>query len=128
MPSSKRARKTKDNYKIGREYEELAAQFFLEQGFHLLHRNYRAGHKEIDLIVRKGDLVAFVEVKSAKSKSMGHPSERITKKKKTNLIKAAQTYLIENKIDNSDFRFDAVIFVDGKIEHYPDAFSLTDED
>jgi len=128
MPSSKRAKKTKYNYKIGREYEELAAQFFLENGFYLLHRNYRAGHKEIDLIVRKGNLVAFVEVKSAKSKSLGHPSERITKKKKENIIKAAQQYLIENKIDDSDLRFDAVTFVDGKIEHYPDAFLVSDED
>lgn len=128
MPSSKRGKKSKENYEVGREYEELAAQFFLDNGYHLLHRNYRAGHKEIDLIVRKGHLVAFVEVKSSKSKSLGHPSERITKKKKENLIKAAQQYLIENKIDDSDFRFDAVTFVGGKIEHYPDAFSLSDVD
>jgi putative endonuclease len=127
MPSSKRAKTSKDSLTVGREYEELAARFFLDKGFQLLHRNYRAGHKEIDLIVRKGDTVAFVEVKSARSKSLGHPSERITKKKRENLIKAAQQYLIENKIDDSDFRFDAVTFVDGKIEHYPDAFSLTDD-
>ncbi|MGH8015861.1 MAG: YraN family protein, partial [Candidatus Zixiibacteriota bacterium] len=97
MPSSKKVPSPKDSIKIGRSYEELAARYFTDRNYVILHRNYRAGHKEIDLIVQKGGVVAFVEVKAAKSKSRGHPAERVTRKKISNLTKAAQQYLIENK-------------------------------
>lgn len=128
MPSSKKGNSEKDRIKIGRSYEELAAQYFLEHNYIILNRNYQAGHKEIDLIVQKGDCVTFVEVKSAKTKSMGHPAERITKKKRNNLIKAAQQYMTENDLTGADLRFDVVTFLDGKIEYYPDAFSIDQSD
>jgi putative endonuclease len=97
--------------------------FFLDKHYTILHRNYHAGHKEIDLIVQKGNIVVFVEVKSAKSKSMGHPAERVTKKKRNNLILAAQQFLIEKNITENDLRFDVVTFLGGKIEHFPSAFT-----
>jgi len=127
MPSSRKGSSKQNRVKTGRDYEELAAQFYLKRNFQILHRNYQAGHKEIDLIVRKDDEVVFVEVKAAKSKSLGHPAERVTKKKISNLTRAAQQYLIENKIDDADLRFDVITFLDGKIEHYPAAFSADEE-
>ena len=127
MPSSKKGSSEKDRIKIGREYEELAAQFFLDRHYTILHRNYHAGHKEIDLIVKKEKVIVFVEVKAAKSKSMGHPAERVTKKKIANLTKAAQQYLIEYKIADADLRFDVVTFLGGKIEHFPSAFTADEE-
>ena len=45
-------------------------------------------------------------------------------KKINNLIKAAQQYLIENKIEGCDLRFDVVTFVAGELEHYPAAFEI----
>jgi putative endonuclease len=128
MPSSRKGNSTEDRIRIGRSYEELAAQFFLDRHYTILHRNYHAGHKEIDLIVQKGNVVAFVEVKSAKTKSMGHPAERVNKKKIANLTQAAQQYLIENKITDTDLRFDVVTFLGGKIEHYPAAFTADERD
>jgi putative endonuclease len=124
MPSSRKGVSKPDRIKIGREYEELAARFFLERNYIILNRNYQAGHKEIDLIVKKGNGVAFVEVKSAKSDTLGHPAERVTKKKRDNLVKAAQQYLAENDLSGADLRFDVVTFLDGKIEHYPGAFTV----
>jgi len=128
MPSSKKGNQNKENFRIGRDFEELAAQFFLDRNYLILNRNYRAGHKEIDLIVQKGDVVAFVEVKSVKSKSLGHPVERVTRRKISNLTKAAQQFLIENDITGADLRFDVVTFVNGKIEHFPAAFPAAEED
>ena len=127
MPSSRKGNSKEDRIKIGREYEELAAQFFLDKQYTILHRNYHAGHKEIDLIVKKEKVIVFVEVKAAKSKSMGHPAERVTKRKISNLTKAAQQFLIENKITDADLRFDVITFLDGKIEHFPSAFSADEE-
>ena len=124
MPSPKKRKQEKDRVKIGRSYEALAAHFFLDSGYLILNRNYRAGQKEIDLIVQKGNSLVFVEVKSASSTRFGHPAERVDKKKINNLIKAAQQYLIENKIEGCDLRFDVVTFVGGELEHYPAAFEI----
>ena len=124
MPSPKNRKPKKDRVKIGRSYEELAAHFFLDSGYMILSRNYRAGQKEIDLIVQKGNTLVFVEVKSASSAKFGHPAERVDKKKIANLILAAQQYLIENNIEGCDLRFDVVTFVKGKMEHYPAAFEI----
>jgi len=109
-----------------RSYERLAASFFEQNGFEILQRNWQTGHREIDLIVRKGTLIIFVEVKSASSRKFGHPAERVDDKKIINLTKAAQQYLIDNKIEKYDLRFDVVTFVNGKLEHFPDAFPAKD--
>ena len=124
MPSSKNRKPEKDKVKIGRSYEELAAQFFLDSGYLILLKNYRAGKKEIDLIVQKGNALVFVEVKSTSSAKFGHPAERVDKRKIANLTQAAQQYLIENNIEGCDLRFDVVTFVKGKMEHYPSAFDI----
>lgn len=123
MPSSKsnsgrKATKTD----IGRRYEQQAALFFEREGFKVLARNWRAGRKEIDLIVRKGDVVAFVEVKAALSTRWGHPAEKVDRKKQTHLTEAARRFIDDNKIAGVDLRFDVVTFTGGKLEHYPNAF------
>ena len=112
----------KNRVSIGRGYEQLAALFFEQNGYEILEHNWRAGSREIDLIIRKDDLIVFVEVKSVSDESHGHPAERIDRKKVANLTKAAQQYLIAKDISNCDLRFDAVTFVSGKLEHFPDAF------
>lgn len=123
MPSSNDRLYDKERrMKTGQTFERLAAAFFEQNGFEILQRNWRTGRREIDLIVKKGGLIAFVEVKSASSKKYGHPANRVDDKKVANLTKAAQQYLIDNKIENCDLRFDVVTFVNGKLEHFPDAF------
>jgi putative endonuclease len=110
--------------KIGAEFEQRAAQFFTQQGFEILDRNWQAGHREIDLVARKNDLVVFVEVKSSSSPAFGHPAERVDKTKIRHLGAAAQQYLIEKNIQGVDLRFDVVTFVGGQMEHFPSAFEL----
>ena len=113
-----------DKITRGRQYEQLAARFYEQNGYEILEQNWRTGHKELDLIVRKSDLLVFVEVKSAQSKKFGHPATWVDTRKQSNLIGAAQQYLIDNEIDGSDLRFDVVTFTDGKLEHFPDAFPV----
>jgi putative endonuclease len=108
----------------GRKFEDLAAKYYEQSGFEVLERNWRAGRKELDLIVRKGNLIVFVEVKSTYSREFGHPSERVHTHKIRNLTDAAQQYLIANAIGGADLRFDVVTFVNGILEHYPDAFPV----
>ncbi|UCC45519.1 MAG: YraN family protein [Candidatus Zixiibacteriota bacterium] len=123
-PSSKPGRNRKSRQLQGRAFENLAGQFYTDQGFEILERNWRAGRKEIDLIVRKNTLIVFVEVKSAYSRKFGHPAEKVDERKIQNLSEVAQQYLITKNIKGTDLRFDVVTFIDGKLEHFPDAFSI----
>lgn len=114
------------NVARGRKFEALAGKFFVENGYQILDKNWQAGHKEIDLIVRRGNVVVFVEVKSASNKKFGHPAERVDKKKIKNLTIAAQQYLLVNDLKGFDLRFDLVTFLDGQLEHYPNAFEAAE--
>jgi putative endonuclease len=119
---SSNSQNKKDNFFIGKKFENIAANYFEQQGYKILEQNWRSGHKEIDLIVQKDNLLVFVEVKSSYTKKYGHPSERVDYKKISNITNCAQDYLITKKIENCDIRFDVVTFTNGQLEHYPQAF------
>lgn len=124
MPSSKHDKSDgASRVQTGRSYEKLAARYFQEQGFEILERNWQDGPREIDLIVGQNDLIVFVEVKSSMSKKFGHPVERVDQRKVNNLIRAARRYLVVKDISHHDLRFDVVTFIDGQLEHFPDAFT-----
>ena len=114
------------NYQKGHKFEQQAANYFQEQGYKILESNWRAGRNEIDLIVQKDKLIIFVEVKSASSTKYGHPSERVDQNKIKAITKVARQYLIDKKLENVDLRFDVVTFLNGKLEHYPNAFEAAD--
>jgi len=122
--SDRRGKPADSRREIGAQYEELAAQYFRGMGFEILERNWQAGHREIDLIIRKENLVVFVEVKSASTRSFGHPVERVDKTKTRRLTSAAQQYLLAKNLQKVDLRFDVVTFVGGRLEHFPDAFEV----
>ncbi len=123
MPSSNdKPPKGRSSVARGRAFEDRAAEFYRQQEFEIIGQNYRAGHREIDLIVRKANLIVFVEVKSSRSGGFGHPAEWIDERKRQNLIEAARQYTYDHAITDTDLRFDVVTFVNGQLEHYPDAF------
>jgi putative endonuclease len=112
-----------DHVQIGIEHEQLAEEFYRQEGFQILERNWRAGRKEIDLIARSDNLVVFVEVKSSGSLKYGHPSERVDKRKQRNITEVAQQYMIDKNLAGVDIRFDVVTFTTGQLELFPGAFS-----
>lgn len=127
MPSSNSKNSPKQkNYQTGKAFEKLALKYFKDQDYEILETNFRCGKKEIDLIVKNDNTLVFVEVKSARSKKFGHPSERVDKKKIENIAEVASQYLMEHNIDNLDIRFDVVTFYEGKLEHFENAFDLSE--
>jgi putative endonuclease len=115
--------------KLGKSGEELAVSFLKKNGFEILERNYRFGHKEIDIIVRDKNTVVFTEVKTGRSKDFGAPEERVNLRKQKSMIEVAQDYIQKNNFRDIDFRFDviAVSFEKGnrKIEHIKNAFMVS---
>jgi putative endonuclease len=114
---------------LGKQGEGKSAEFLQGQGFVILERNYRFGHKEIDLVGREENTIVFVEVKAGRSKSFGAPEERVNLRKQKNLIQAALHYIQEKEISGCDFRFDvlAISYRNGKevIDHIRNAFVVT---
>ena len=93
---------------LGRKGEALAARHLEQLGWTVLERNYRAGRKEVDLVVRRGSVVAFVEVKSRRGHQYGHPLEAITWKKRREIAEVARAWRSSNPTVGSTLRFDAV--------------------
>ena len=81
---------------LGKQGEALAAAYLKEQGFTLLHCNWRYRHYEIDIIALKENVLHFIEVKSRASKTFGLPEESVTKKKFQSLLQAADEFLFQH--------------------------------
>lgn len=88
--------------------ERLAAKHLREHGYTVLARNYRFGRREIDLVVARDDLVAFVEVKTRAGAGYGHPLEAITARKRREIERVARFWLQRHGHPALRYRFDAV--------------------
>lgn len=73
--------------------EDFAAAKLREDGYEILERSYRSGRNEIDIIAQKGDLIAFVEVKTRASSSYTTPAGSLSKAQRRRIIAAAVDYL-----------------------------------
>lgn len=105
----------------GNAGEDLAADYLTAKGYVILERNWRSGHREIDIVARKNGLVVFVEVKTRMSEFFGRPEDAVTPRKMRLLIDAADAYLREHCLDD-DVRFDVVCIVNGSLRYYEAAF------
>ncbi len=81
---------------LGKRGEDLAEMYLKENGFTVLHRNWRYSHYEIDLIALKEERLHFVEVKMRSSKKFGLPEEAVTKTKFQRLLNAADEFLFQH--------------------------------
>lgn len=98
----------------GRRAERWAGWFFRAKGYRVLARRYRSPVGEIDLIVRRGNALVFVEVKA--HKTLVRAIEAITPKQRQRIVKAAEYYIAENDHLNScEQRVDALCLVPGRL-------------
>jgi len=117
------------NKPLGDRGEQLAAGFLAERGWTVLHRNYRIGHREIDLVAKRGEVVAFVEVKTRGGLGYGHPLEAITRKKRREIQQVAAAWIEAHGTPAYTYRFDAVAILlpaggEPVIEHVEDAWRV----
>lgn len=73
--------------------ESVAARLFLDKGFLVLERGWRTRFGEVDLIVRDGRGIRFVEVKTRASAEFGPPEEAVTRRKLRTIARVAEAYL-----------------------------------
>lgn len=109
----------------GRRAEDLAARYLGRHGLEEIARNVRCRAGEIDLIMRDGDTLVFVEVRYRRSDRFGSAAETVGPAKRRRLVLAAQYYL-QGRRSTSPARFDVVAVGPGdpaaRIEWITDAF------
>lgn len=117
------------NKPLGDRGEALAAAHLERGGWTVLHRNFRMGRKEIDLVARRGEVVAFVEVKTRAGLGYGHPLEAITAKKRREIHQVAAAWMERHGTPADVYRFDAVAILlpsggEPVIDHVEDAWRM----
>lgn len=101
--------------------EALAAKYLKNKGFLVIGRNYLLSYGEVDLVVQRGGVIHFVEVKSVTCeipqegvphemlRADWNPAERLDTRKLAKVGKAAQTFLAERGLLDRDWQIDGVL-------------------
>ena len=113
---------TDERHKQGLAGEQQAIRYLQSRGWFVLAHRYRVGRIEIDLIARKGWLVAFIEVKTRRDAAFGSPLEAVTGPKRRELVKAAWAWVDRFGRPTDVYRFDCIALTGGRLEHLEDAF------
>ena len=117
-----------EHLRTGAAGEQLACQWLLDHGFTVLHRNWRHGRDEIDIVAREGRFLVVVEVKTLTSSRWGDPEDAVDQRKRMKLMRAADG-LIEQTEEDLELRFDVIAITHTpqgpEILHIPDAFYPT---
>jgi putative endonuclease len=82
-----------DRATLGRRGEDAALDQYRRRGFELVARNWRCRVGELDLVVRRGGLVVFCEVKARRSSSFGGPFDAVDHRKQRKLRSVAHAFL-----------------------------------
>lgn len=91
--------------------EKLAATYLANHGLKLVVQNYHCRFGEIDLIMKDGKTLVFIEVRLRSNPKFGSAAASITWQKQQKLIITAQHYLQEYASQHADIacRFDAIL-------------------
>lgn len=114
-----------EHNELGKLGEEKAVEFLEKAGYEILERNWVFQKAEVDIIARKTDIVAIIEVKTRSSIDFGLPQEFVKPKKIQLLVKAVNEYITINDLD-VEVRFDIIAIhktvKEFVIEHIENAF------
>ena len=99
--------------RTGQGGEDLALAHLQALGFRLVARNHRCPRGEVDLIVERGLLLVFVEVRTRTGRSGGSPLETVGPAKQRKVVCAARDWLARAQVRDRELRFDVVGVVQG---------------
>lgn len=106
----------------GRWGEELAARHYGRLGFRIVDRNWRSSSGELDLVVRRGDLVVFCEVKTRRTDRHGPPALAVDVTKQRRIRRLAAEWQRAHGVSGVDVRFDVVAITGVRVRRYESAF------
>jgi len=121
---------TKTTNAFGELGERIAERWLASQGYTVLARRWRSGHRDLDLIATRAHVIAFVEVKTRAATEFGDPVEAVHASKRRSIIRSAREWMAkhDNASASAEYRFDVigVLLRDRKawVRHIEGAFML----
>jgi putative endonuclease len=91
---------------VGVDGESAALAHYRTSGYRLVARNWRCPLGELDLVLARGMVLVFCEVKTRRTAGHGGPFEAVTWKKQAKLRALAQAFLAVHRGDWDEIRFD----------------------
>jgi putative endonuclease len=108
---------------LGASGEDAAARWYERAGYDVIGRNWRCPEGELDLVLRRGRLVVFCEVKTRSSDRFGSPAEAVTYRKQARLRRLAARWLASRAATSHwAVRFDVAAVRGNAVEVIEDAF------
>ena len=112
---------------FGKKGEEIAAAFLEGKGYCILHRNWKAGAREVDLIARDGEYLVFAEVKTRQANTPIYPETAVDAAKQRHITSVAERFMEQYAESLFDIRFDIIAITfqnetDYELLHFDDAF------
>lgn len=118
----------RDAFRFGVDAERSIRHFLRTGDYCVLGTRVIVGRAELDLVVTRGDTVAFVEVKARRRGWDG--LESVDARKIRRITRAANAWLAENeRYAGYNIRFDiALVWAGGRVEYLENAFEPLPED
>lgn len=115
-----------EHNELGAWGEDLVAAFLEEKGFQIVERDWKSGHRDLDIVAMDGNTLVIVEVKTRRNRTFTDPETAVDYRKINNLRQAANHYVKFKRFDG-EVRFDLVTVVGTPdtgfdINHIEDAF------
>jgi putative endonuclease len=93
---------------LGALGERIAARWLVARGYAVLARRFRSGHRDLDLVVARSGVVAFVEVKTRRGPAFGGPLTAVHWRKRRELVRSAYVWVARYGGPGEVYRFDVV--------------------
>lgn len=127
-PAKERSVESRQEAKeLGETGEQMAARYLEDQGYVILDRNYRKGHKEVDIIALDHGELAVIEVKTRTSEGVFAAEQAVDHRKRQNIIRVANNY-VRRYHRTEPLRFDIIAIVGSgataEIRHTKNAFNV----
>ncbi len=109
------------NKKLGLKGEKKARRYLRFHGWKILEKNFKNPFGEVDIIAKKKDVIAFIEVKTRLTDIFGTPAEAVTYQRQQRYIMGAK-YYFAGKCPQCTVRFDIIEIFRGQLNHIENAF------
>ncbi len=114
-------------HRDGFEAEVAAGRWLQRRGWHIEVQRFRMGHHDIDLVARRDELVAFIEVKARHTTRFGGGEEAVGARKRHALERSAWCWILRHGRTGDQYRFDVIVLEGSpgagqRIRHLEDAW------
>ena len=104
-------------FRTGLSAESRAAALLMAKGYRILAKRFRTPYGEIDLVARKRNLLAFIEVKARAN--LDDAAYAVTPRQQQRIIEAAQAWLMAHpEHANFELRFDAMLIAPRRLPRH----------